>query len=253
MIKCSCGEVIEFPAVPKHKQESCPNRNIICRFCHLLVEAGKISKSAKDLYLGTGLTEHESECGSRTIICVKCSKPVQLKDVNTHFQLHEIQNKSKVYNLCSNEVCGNLQSEQFPNPLILCPPCYKQFYSPRYDQDNQKIMQKIIQTYHHQLTIGCKTGYCINIYCCTSKNTDYCHEPLEPNDSALKSIELFKSGFSTKKRFYFCVQNEKNALRRTNASVMHQRTGKNYDACVAALYYSNDNEDAALSWLNKNA
>jgi hypothetical protein len=78
-VLCECGLNLELHQVANHRKTECPMRLIICRFCRLTVQAGAKSRTAKDLYLGTGLTEHESECGARTIECQKCKKSIQLK------------------------------------------------------------------------------------------------------------------------------------------------------------------------------
>ena len=78
-VTCSCGESLYPQQISQHKLVECEARFIICRYCHLLLPAGKLSRTAKDLILGLGLTEHESECGARTFECQKCSKSVQLK------------------------------------------------------------------------------------------------------------------------------------------------------------------------------
>jgi Ubiquitin fusion degradation protein UFD1 len=83
-VTCSCGETLYPPQVAQHKLMECVDRFIICRYCHLLLPAGKLSKTGKDLILGLGLTEHESDCGARTFQCQSCSKSVQLKGIWYH-------------------------------------------------------------------------------------------------------------------------------------------------------------------------
>ena len=160
---CSCGESLYLAQVKQHRTE-CPDRFIICRYCHLLIVAGKPSRLAKDLYLDLKLSKHESECGARTIDCLKCKKSVQLKDIQLHAKTHEIQKQQQAlpFQICRNTICPNPQNSRFLNSLQLCQTCFGPFYSPRYDPSNQKIPQKIVQTYHHQLTIGCNSNYCSN-------------------------------------------------------------------------------------------
>lgn len=96
-------------------------RYIICRYCHLTVVAGPVSKNVKDLYANfiEPLCEHESECGSRTISCQKCNKQVQLKDVTMHFKFHQFELKSKVMYKCSNKKCSNVFTT-YPNEMKIC-------------------------------------------------------------------------------------------------------------------------------------
>jgi hypothetical protein len=49
---CSCGQVFTVPQLSGHRKNDCPDRYIICRFCHLRVRAGQFSKTGKDLFLG---------------------------------------------------------------------------------------------------------------------------------------------------------------------------------------------------------
>ena len=76
---CTCGKALYLPEMAQHRAESCPDRYIICRYCHIRQKAGPRCTSPKDWMLGLQLSEHESECGARTIECVTCKKPVQLK------------------------------------------------------------------------------------------------------------------------------------------------------------------------------
>jgi hypothetical protein len=99
---CSdCNISLPMSELASHRLKQCPDRLIICRFCHLRVKAGPLSKLGKDLLLGGGITEHESECGSRTIGCVKCGQNVQLKDVQIHAQVNDP-------NILCFTVCGLL-------------------------------------------------------------------------------------------------------------------------------------------------
>jgi hypothetical protein len=164
ILSCSCGDKLFLPQVKQHKALECPDRYIICRYCHLLLKAGPSSKLAKDLYLDLKLSEHESECGARTIDCQKCGKSVQMKEVQLHMQTHELQKQQQPlpFQMCRNEICPNPQNSQFLNPLKLCQTCYAPFYSPRWDPTNQKVPQLVVQKYHQQLTIGCGSDFCSN-------------------------------------------------------------------------------------------
>ncbi|KAJ3277898.1 hypothetical protein HK104_002856 [Borealophlyctis nickersoniae] len=106
-IACECGVSLPMSRLAEHRATMCPERLIVCRFCKLCVRAGNRSFTAKDLLLGTGITEHESECGARTIQCVKCKRPVQLKDVQTHAKMHEVEKRNQpIFRLCANQYCA---------------------------------------------------------------------------------------------------------------------------------------------------
>jgi hypothetical protein len=246
-IHCTCGEVLNFLQIPHHKLIDCEDRLIICRYCHLNVKAGKLSRTGKDLYLSLDLTEHESECGARTTECMKCNKQIQLKDIQTHFKIHQLQNDQKRYPICSNQCCGNIYDEKYGNVLKLCGGCFKAFWSPRDDPGNAKLIQKLVLAYHMQFTVGCGLEECENIYCASSIGSK-----MDANESALKSYELVKQGFQEMK-FWFCVADKKAKNRRREAVVLSEKTKKRFDACVQALVESGDQDEDALKWLNKNA
>ncbi|KAJ3274089.1 NAD-dependent histone deacetylase sir2 [Terramyces sp. JEL0728] len=190
-VECSCGLLLPIQNVAQHKKE-CVHGLIKCRYCHLVVESGGKSTLPKDLYLGTGLTVHESDCGSRTITCQRY--------VQTHMLIHTIQLKQLPKpKKCKNTNCVNIL--QYQNNLGLCSTCYQPFYSPRHDPTNQKLAQKIITAYHTQFTEGCSNMSCMNEKCGNRIGK------IEPNESAVKSVELLKlcSIYSKDPQYWFCV------------------------------------------------
>lgn len=147
--------------VSLHKQ-SCPRRWIICGFCHLIVECGEPSRTAKDLYAAIPLGMHESECGSRTITCIKCTKQVQLKEMGIHVQFHDFERKNqKIFKICANINCSN-PCPDTENEMKMCAMCYSPFWSPRDDPGMTKMAQKLAHVYHTQLTTGCGRETCLN-------------------------------------------------------------------------------------------
>lgn len=84
-ITCSCGLKLEMHGLGKHKQSECPNRIIICRFCHNSMKAGEKSNDVADAI--RGYTQHESVCGSKTVQCENCSKNIRLRDIELHTQV----------------------------------------------------------------------------------------------------------------------------------------------------------------------
>lgn len=88
-LACSCGYVAEWTAMLDHTSKTCPKRKILCRFCGDYVTAGGLSNNARDRLLWS-LSEHESECGSRTSHCPYCDVAVRMKDWDMHMTaLHE--------------------------------------------------------------------------------------------------------------------------------------------------------------------
>ncbi|KAH7282121.1 hypothetical protein KP509_35G013200 [Ceratopteris richardii] len=79
---CRCGVILERDNMVKHQANTCPLRTITCRFCGDMVQAGKDPENLRDRL--SGLTQHESECGSRTSPCEICNRAVMLKEMDLH-------------------------------------------------------------------------------------------------------------------------------------------------------------------------
>ena len=70
-IKCSCGEEISRELYDKHIKNVCLNREVICEYCELNFKY-------------TRMIEHTKVCGSRTELCERCGKRVQLINMKGH-------------------------------------------------------------------------------------------------------------------------------------------------------------------------
>lgn len=81
-LHCSCGVVLEKEEMVKHQSSDCPMRMITCRFCGDIVQAGSCPMDMHDRL--SGLSEHESICGSRTAPCDSCGRSVMLKEMDIH-------------------------------------------------------------------------------------------------------------------------------------------------------------------------
>ncbi|XP_059661103.1 uncharacterized protein LOC132307388 [Cornus florida] len=81
-LHCPCGIVLEKEKMVQHQSSDCPLRLITCRFCGDMVQAGNSAADARDRL--RGLSEHESECGSRTAPCDSCGRSVMLKEMDIH-------------------------------------------------------------------------------------------------------------------------------------------------------------------------
>ncbi|KAJ3101835.1 hypothetical protein HDU97_001009 [Phlyctochytrium planicorne] len=255
-IPCDCALEFTAEALAEHRRNACPERLIICRFCRLRVRAGPPSSSAKDRYIGGNLSEHESECGGRTIPCAKCNQNVQLKDVPSHAKYHDFQRRQQPNpKLCPNSQCSNTPSEQFSNVLGMCQSCFKPFWSARHDPQNQKLAGKLLGAYHSQLTAGCGKEHCKNKYCATSSNTELLSAPLDPNEAAVHAFTLLKKSalFKPKGSEYdLCVTDATNASRRYTAENLTS-AGYHVSWCVKALVECKDNASKAVDWLMANA
>ncbi|KAJ3390849.1 hypothetical protein HDU84_006940 [Entophlyctis sp. JEL0112] len=255
------AEISRLGFLAKHVRSECPERLIECRFCHLFVRAGKKSMLAKDLILGLDFGEHESECGSRTIDCIKCKRKVQLKDVQSHFrvnngegvtfksvfshldfiQIHEIQKDSqKTPPLCPNSECSNAPNTQYPNILGLCQSCFRPFWSPSHDPGNARLAKRLIAAYNTQLTTGCGQRHCANVaHCataaCAADDTQW--KQLDPTGAAVEALNLIKKSAlfgSSRPEYFLCVADVKCAARKVAARRLGQM-GFHVSWCVKAL------------------
>ncbi|KAJ3181562.1 hypothetical protein HDU85_003504 [Gaertneriomyces sp. JEL0708] len=250
-ILCDCGITLPMPELAEHRKNSCTERLILCKFCHLRVRAGPASTLAKDILLG-GLSEHESQCGSRTIKCHKCNQAVQLKDVPTHAKIHEHKKRLQlIYKICTNNCCSVPLDDRTPNHALMCSKCFGPFWNARADPGNQKFAQKLVFFYHQQLTRGCERQFCTNQHCATGTKA-----PMDPTSAALKAVELIKQsviGNPTRPQYYLCSVAESNAYKRRLLAESLQDLGFTLAWCVKALQECRDDSEGAASWLLSNA
>jgi len=66
-----CGEEMENRKVLEHKKTDCPGRNVVCRFCKLMMQYRK-------------MWTHEQSCGAVTEICSKCNSRYARRDMESH-------------------------------------------------------------------------------------------------------------------------------------------------------------------------
>ncbi|KAJ3342934.1 hypothetical protein HDU93_000593 [Gonapodya sp. JEL0774] len=249
-ITCACTFPLLLSDLSLHRHTECPERLILCKFCHLRLRAGPTVGFR-------GESEHEAECGARTITCAKCGVNVRLRDVQSHAKLHDLERKRRAapFVLCSNLNCSNPEVPQSKNLLRLCPQCYRPFWNPTNDPQNKKLMSTIIGTYHKQLTKGCGFGdWDANQYCCTSSNHEH-SGPMEPTDAAVLSLDLLKRSALFDKlnpRMYLCVKEAPVARRRTLARQVLAPMGWREVFCVDALKKSGDDVERAAEYLRLN-
>eukprot|EP00043_Microstomoeca_roanoka_P011447 m.107817 g.107817 ORF g.107817 m.107817 type:complete len:688 (+) comp15199_c1_seq4:127-2190(+) len=85
-LRCDCGAELTMLSLASHRSTECPLRVMTCRFCFNTMRAGKPAADLRDRM--AGLTQHESECGSRTESCHVCGARIRLKDMETHQAIH---------------------------------------------------------------------------------------------------------------------------------------------------------------------
>lgn len=166
---CACGLAASFEEVAYHRATQCPHRLHICRFCHLLLPVGEESAQSRI----QGFSGHEFECGSKTVVCPSCSKPVLQRDLNAHLQHHDLVRRDRAFEtgpvLCSNRNCPNIVAKPGQQPpadrLGLCPSCYGVIYTTQHDPDGKLLRSRLERRYVIQLSRGCGNTWCSNQYC----------------------------------------------------------------------------------------
>ncbi|TPX33264.1 hypothetical protein SeMB42_g07508 [Synchytrium endobioticum] len=242
---------------PRHGAVQCPDRYIFCRYCHLRQKAGPPCMSPKDWMLGLQLSEHESECGARTIECVTCKRPVQLKEATFHMNMHDMEKREMIMNgprqtfkLCSNVECSSAEPNP-PNVLRVCTSCYAPFWSPRLDDGNTRLAQKLLETYHRQLTKGCGRPHCLNQYCRTFLKAV---EDPDPTDAAIQALNLVQKSALVNKTNPICSLCTPDSTSERRRKVAEELSGIYHVAVsnsVRALQLSNDDEAKAHEWLSQ--
>ncbi|KAJ3116772.1 hypothetical protein HDU96_008789 [Phlyctochytrium bullatum] len=257
---CSCGAHLPAPLLAPHRLTLCPDRLLICPFCRLLVRAGAPTTTPLDPHhpaTSRMLSEHESDCGARTIPCIKCHKNVRLRDVQRHHRLHDEERKRQpLPKLCPNSQCAGVPTDNYPNLLGLCRGCFGPFWSPNHDPNNQRLATKLLGAYHAQMSKGCGKAHCQNKYCATSSNPSLLTAPMDPTEAAVHALGLLKKSalFRAKSasEYDLCVSDAASAARRHRADVL---AGLGYHVawCVKALTECKDDAGKAENWLRSNA
>ena len=258
VLQCDkCHAEMLLCRIAEHCKHACPERLVECRFCHLKVRAGGKSMTAKDLYYGLDLCEHESECGSRTIDCVKCGRKIQMKEVQMHVKLFHTPEPSLAtterslsaveIHLCKNKNCSNIEKL---GPFKTCRSCSQLILGGA--KDIQTGIKNLITRYHTQLTAGCDyRDHCCNRYCATATK-----QPMQPNEAAATAIQLVQQSAMYDKEapvYYLCVADAKCARRRQVAEDTLSALGASIETCVKALAATNDSIERAGEWIFANS
>ncbi|KAJ3411058.1 hypothetical protein HDV05_002849 [Chytridiales sp. JEL 0842] len=255
---CTCDPSVSLPLhdLALHRRTSCPTRLILCRYCHLTLPAGPPSTLPQDLLIDPHMGTHESQCGSRTIQCTQCTHYIPLKNIPTHALLHQHQKQSQPPPpLCTNTPCSRFRDPKFPNSMHLCSACYKPFWSPRYDEGDKKLVEKMVGVYHSQLMRGCGLSFCKNQECKTGKGGEGVE--MDSTGAAVRAVGLVKRSAVFQKdvrevMYAFCVKEEKVAKRRQAAEEL-KHLGFRVEWCVKALEVCADKTEDAVNWLLREA
>ena len=272
------------PDLAHHRTTTCPQKQILCSFCHLQVpqqgpEDPPLSDSEVIL---SGLTPHEIVDGARTTECHLCAKIVRLRDMSTHLKHHDLQRLSRSKpRICRNINCcrtldgvgknGELKREQpLRNELGVCDTCFGPLYVSMYDPDGKALRRRVERKYLTQLLTGCGQSWCRNQYCKSGRRNLRLQgaEDNVTSKEALGMIKPFLEGLKVKgSPVHFCTD-EGSQRRRVMAEMItaegmegggaakgkgkgKEGAAGGYDLewCVAALEAESGDLGKAMEWL----
>ncbi|KAK2734882.1 hypothetical protein FQN57_001445 [Myotisia sp. PD_48] len=165
----------------QHRTSVCPEKLILCRFCHLVVpQKGDSDPDVLDPeVILSRLTPHELIDGERTTECHICDKIVRLRDMNVHLRHHELERVSRPPpKICINPNCtrvldGPGQAHGYGSStndtLGLCKGCFGPLYVDTYDPTGKSLRRRIERRYLTQMLKGCGKPWCRNEYCKTGR------------------------------------------------------------------------------------
>lgn len=264
-LRCpSCDfEAFDLPILAHHRTTTCPGKEILCQFCHLVVpQQGPDDPSFTDPeVLMSGLTPHELADGARTTECHLCSKIVRLRDMKTHLRLHDRERLAKPRpRLCSNGICGRIirhedemrvQKEQ----LGLCNECFGPLYVTTYDPEGKLLRRRIERRLLQQLMGGCGKAWCRNADLCKTghKNVNGEDRVVSAKDGLVQIrpiVEALSRGETSS--LVFCVD-ENSQTRRSLANIMAGEGDYEVEWYAKALEEVKGNTNDAREWLKHQA
>lgn len=276
----SCTYPTPFPSLPalaQHRTTTCPGKQILCRFCRLVVpQEGDADPSIppNPEVLLSGLTPHELADGARTTECHMCSRIVRLRDMETHLKHHDFERLSRpVPRSCRNVNCGHTldgagkngdtkagqrMGQGAGNDVGLCSTCFGPLYVTIYDPEGKALQRRVERRYLQQLLSGCGKDWCRNEFCKTGRakqSEDGVMGALSTKDAMPLVRPLIQGLLKGETPLHFCVD-EASQKRRVLAGMLaaegQDRPGaKRYGPawCVAALEAEGGNLDKARDWL----
>lgn len=273
-----CGfEADSLPSLAQHRTTVCPEKPILCQFCHLVVpQRGETDPDMLDPeVLLSGLTPHELVDGGRTTECHLCNKIIRLRDMKTHLRHHDLERLSRpAPRICLNQNCSRTldaraaQSTITPgtDTLGLCSICFGPLYVDTYDPEGKLLRRRIERRYLSQLMSGCGKPWCQNEYCKTGKQHRLSINTSDGGTTSMSvaqiltlvrplidAINLRRDAPNTAP-FYLCTD-QVSQQRRIQAEMIAAEGamtgGKAYDLpwCVAAVEATAGDLDKAREWL----
>lgn len=265
ILRCpACSfEAFNVAVLAEHRTTTCPGKEILCQFCHLIVpQQGPEDPSAMDYeVILSGMTPHEYADGARTTDCHICNRIVRLRDMQTHLRLHDRERVSRVApRLCANEICGRTiktgdETRIANTQLGLCDSCFGPLYIATYDPDGKALRRRIERRLLQQLMSGCGKPWCHSAdWCRTGHKNNTQEDRVMTTKDALPKIKpvLERLARHEDAGLKFCVD-EAAQQRRAMAEMMNGEGEYELSWCVKALEESGNDSSKARAWLSDRA
>lgn len=265
ILQCSnCDfEAFNVPILAQHRTSTCPAKEILCPFCHLIVpqQSPEDPSFTDPEVLMSGMTPHEYADGARTTECHICNRIVRLRDMHTHLRLHDRDRIGKIApRLCSNVVCGRtikpgdegrIAKEQFG----LCNECFGPLYVTTHDPEGKMLRRRVERRLLQQLMSGCGKPWCHNVqWCKTGHKNSTGEDRVVTAKDALPRIkpvlDRLASGDHT--GLSFCVD-EAAQSRRAMAEMVTAEGAYELAWCTKALEEEHNDLTKARGWLTDRA
>ena len=256
-------EAFDIPILAQHRTSTCPAKEILCQFCHLVVpQQGPDDPSFTDPeVLLSGLTPHELSDGARTTECHICNRIVRLRDMKTHMRLHDRDRVTRQRpNLCLNLVCQRTLKDGDEARVIkeqhgLCNECFGPLYLANYDPEGKMLRRRVERRLLQQLIGGCGKPWCRNAEWCKTA-----HKNGTGNDRSMNAkdalvvikpvLEQFAKG--DPEGLKFCVD-EGTQVRKRLAEMMAGEGEYELAWCLRALEEEKSDLNQAREWLSDRA
>jgi len=278
ILRCpDCSTQETFPTVPAlahHRTTTCPAKQILCRFCHLVVPQEGDPDVPNAEALLSGLTPHELADGARTTECHLCAKIVRLRDMPTHLKNHDLDRFARPPPIpCRNLLCGRTldvcsrsgdtragtRMGQGPgNDVGLCSVCFGPLYVSLHDPENKALKRRIERRYLQQLLTGCGKGWCQNEFCRTGRKNLGLEGGNLGTKEALPMIKPYLEALSKGvevKPLHFCVDQGSQKVRKLAGMMAAEDMGPAgnggyaFEWCLGALEAQGGELDEAKTWL----
>ncbi|EER28318.1 hypothetical protein CPC735_061910 [Coccidioides posadasii C735 delta SOWgp] len=253
-----------LPDLAHHRTTVCPEKLILCQFCHLVVpQKGDTDPDVLDPeVLLSNLTPHEFVDGTRTTECHLCNRIIRLRDMNTHLRHHDLERVSRPPpRVCNNPNCCSTLDDPVKrgkvadNSLGLCNVCFGPLYVDLYDPEGKALRRRIERRYLSQMLSGCGKSWCRNEYCKTGRanmgiSSVSAKEALALVKPLINAVSIPVGGqdLENTSPLYFC-SDENNQTRRKLAELLASEAGYELGWGVAAIQEAGGDIDRAKDWL----